>query len=101
MMAKKKRKYTKKTKGRTFIILLLFGTVIFTLGYTFCSDLKKINILVNEKKSLIKDKNKLEEKKELLEADIERLSDNEYIARYAREKYFYSKNGEFILRIED
>ena len=25
--------------------------------------------------------------------------DKEYIARYAREKYLYSKNGEFILRI--
>ena len=84
-----------------FIIFLFFGAIISTLGYTLFSNLKQINILVNEKKRLSEEKVSLKEKQESLEADIERLSDPEYIARYAREKYFYSKNGEFILRIDD
>ena len=100
-MVKKRRKYTGKTKGRMFIIFLMFGTVIFTLGYTLFSDLQKINILINEKKELQNKEKELVEKQESLKADIDRLSDSEYVARYAREKYFYSKNGEFILRIED
>ena len=101
MMVKKRHKYTKKTKGRMFIIFLFFGAIISTLGYTLFSNLKQINILVNEKKRLSEEKISLKEKQESLEADIERLSDPEYIARYAREKYFYSRNGEFILRIDD
>ena len=100
-MAKRKRRYTNKTKGRMLIIFLMFGTVIFTLGYTLFSDLQKINILINEKKELTNKGKKLEEKQDSLKADIERLSDSEYVARYAREKYFYSKKGEFVLRIED
>lgn len=100
-MVKKRHKYTKKTKGRMFIIFLFFGAIISTLGYTLFSNLKQINILVNEKKRLSEEKISLKEKQESLEADIERLSDPEYIARYAREKYFYSKEGELILRIDD
>ena len=41
------------------------------------------------------------EQEEATLADIERLSDPVYVARYAREKYFYSKEGEIILRIEE
>lgn len=100
-MAKRKRRYTNKTKGRMLIIFLMFSTVICTLGYTLFSDLQKINILINEKKELQNKEKELVEKQESLKADIDRLSDSEYVARYAREKYFYSKNGEFILRIED
>ena len=100
-MAKRKRRYTNKTKGRMLIIFLMFGTIICTLGYTLFSDLQKINILINEKKELQNKEKELVEKQESLKADIDRLSDSEYVARYAREKYFYSKNGEFILRIED
>lgn len=54
-----------------------------------------------EKDSLVVESDKLVEEIEAVEADIKRLSDPEYIARYAREKYFYSKEGEIILRIEE
>ena len=100
-MVRSKRKYTAKTRGRMLIIFFAFGAVIFTLSYTLFSDLKKINILIDEKKDLIVKGRELDEKRESLNADIERLSDKEYVARYAREKYFYSKDGELILRIED
>ena len=39
----------------------------------------------------------LKEKEEQLKLDVEKLEDPEYIARYAREKYMYSKNGEYII----
>ena len=100
-MVKKKHKYTKKTKGRMLIIFLFFGTIIFTLGYTLFNNLQQINSMSNQKKELKKEKTSLKEEQESLEADIERLSDPEYIARYAREKYFYSKDGELILRIPE
>ena len=55
---------------------------------------KELNNLEEEKVSLL-------DQEEAINADIKRLSDPMYIARYAREKYFYSKDGEIILRIEE
>ncbi len=101
MMVKKKHRYTKKTKGRMFIIFLFFISIISTLSYTLINNLKQINDISNEKKSLKEEKISLKEKQATLIADIEKLSDPEYIAKYAREKYFYSKNGEIILRMND
>ena len=42
---------------------------------------------------------KEQDKEEALKVDADKLQDPDYIARYAREKYLYSKDGEFILRL--
>ena len=41
------------------------------------------------------------EDEEDLKDEINRLQDPEYMARYAREKYLYSKKDEIIIKIED
>ena len=99
-MVKKRKKYTVKAKGRMFVIFMFFGAIIVTLGFTFFMDLNKISQLHYDMKKLEKEKIELKEDEEMIEADIKRLSDPSYVARYAREKYFYSKEGEFILRIK-
>ena len=83
------------------VIFMFFGAIISTLGYTFVHDLGRIHDMKEEKEELVSEKEKLLEVEEATEADIKRLSEPEYIARYAREKYFYSKEGEIILRIEE
>lgn len=100
-MVKKKKKYTIKTKGRMLVIFLFFGAIISTLSYTLFFNLKQVNDMKYELKDLEKEKKVLVEQEEATLADIERLSDPVYVARYAREKYFYSKEGEIILRIEE
>ena len=52
-----------------------------------------------EKKQLTVELKALKKKESSLRADANKMQDKEYIARYAREKYLYSKDGEFILRI--
>ena len=53
-------------------------------------------------KSELRDKiASLKEEKKSLESDIKKLQDSDYIAKYVREKYFYSKDGELILRMDD
>ncbi len=99
-MVKKKKKYTVKTKGRMFIIFLFFGAIIGTLGFTFLRDLKRMNDMQHEMKDLSLEKEQLLEEEEALQADIRRLSDPLYVSKYAREKYFYSKDGEIILRMK-
>ena len=83
-----------------FVIFMFFGAIIATLGYTFLRDLNKISQLHYDKGDLVKEKEELMEKEDAIQADINRLSDPSYVARYAREKYFYSKDGEIILRIK-
>ena len=43
----------------------------------------------------------LQDEEDVLNSDIKKLEDPEYVARYAREKYMYSKDGELIIRFPD
>ena len=54
-----------------------------------------------QKKELTNQIVDLGHEKEILENNILKLNDPDYIAKYVREKYFYSKDGELILRIEE
>lgn len=101
MVVKKQKKYTVKTKGRMLVIFLFFGAIISTLGYTLVLNLKQVNDMKKELRVLEEEKISLLEQEEATQADIKRLSDPLYVARYAREKYFYSREGELILRIEE
>ncbi|MEE3344218.1 MAG: septum formation initiator family protein [Bacilli bacterium] len=97
----KRKKYSGKAKGRMAVIFIFFIFIISTLTFTLVNNLRQINDIRKEKDLLYREKEALLEKQASLEADIEKLSDADYIARYAREKYFYSRPGEIVLRIED
>lgn len=43
----------------------------------------------------------LREEESKLKADASKLEDPDYVARYAREKYMYSKDGEIIIRLPE
>ena len=43
----------------------------------------------------------LKENEEKLKTDILKLNDKEYIARYAREHYLYTRDGEFALKFDE
>jgi len=43
----------------------------------------------------------LQEEQVVLEQEAAKLQDPEYVLRYAREKYGYSKEGELIIRIQE
>ena len=101
MSKKRRKKYTAKTRGRILVIFVFFGAIIATLSYTLLLNLKQIRDLEDEKKELSNEKIVLKEEENAALADIKRLSDPLYVARYAREKFFYSKEGEIILRIEE
>lgn len=90
-----KRKRTKRLLllGLTSIVIIVLTT--FTIGKYWVEIYSKYQ----EKKELEKELLSLKEKEEALKVDVDKLQDPDYIARYAREKYFYSKDGEYILRI--
>ncbi len=98
-MAKKKK--ASKRKIRYFLALVLFSGITAILGYNLFSNVVAINKMRIEKKELASQITSLEDEKKNLESDIMKLEDPDYIAKYVREKYFYSKDGELILRIEE
>ena len=99
-MAKKRRK-TSKHKVRFFFAFLVFLCITSILGYNLFSNVIAINKMHKEKKELSEQLATLEDEKKVLESDILKLEDPNYIGKYVREKYFYSKDGELILRIDD
>ena len=98
-MARKNSKNSKK-KRRRLLILGTFSivTIVFTT-YTMGKYWVQIYEKTHEKEELSLELKKLKKKESSLRADANKMQDKEYIARYAREKYLYSKDGEFILRI--
>ena len=54
-----------------------------------------------EKEELNEQLNNLKEKEEELSTDVLKLQDPEYIARYLREKYYYSKSDEYIIKLPE
>lgn len=101
-MAKKKKSLKAKKMQRR---MLLFGVssfaVIIATTFTIGSYWVKIYEKYQEKKELEIELANLKDKELKLRLDAERLQDPDYIARYAREKYLYSKDGEFIIKIPE
>lgn len=95
---KKSKKNKKMIKRMLFLgvssIAIIIGTT-YTIGKYWIEIYDKYQ----EKKELKKELVALKEKEEELKVDASKLQDPDYIARYAREKYSYSKDGEIILRI--
>ena len=84
-----------------FVAFLLFGSIISVLSYNFFSNVNQILQMKKEKKELEDRIVELQEEEKTLQSDVQKLEDPTYIARYAREKYLYSKDGELIIRMED
>ena len=53
-----------------------------------------------EKEFYTQELSKLKEEEEYLNMEVEKLKDPDYVARYAREQFLYSKDGEFNIRIK-
>ena len=100
-MTKRKKKKSVFNRVRFLLAFLVFGGITAILGYNLICNIRSINEMKIEKKALQNKIVALEEEKEVLETDILKLNDPDYIAKYVREKYFYSKDGEVILRMDD
>ena len=99
-MARRKRKKSKKFRRTVllgFTSIFVIVAMVFTIGRYWIDIVNKYQ----EKKELERELTSLKEKEEQLRVDANKLQDPNYIARYAREKYYYSKDGEFIIKIPE
>ena len=96
-------KKKKKESNRYRYLVPIFSCVILVIAL--------ISTVINDWMQVVRNRTEIKEVnlkyEELLEeeaslnVEVAKLKDPDYIARYAREKYMYSKSGEIILRMVD
>lgn len=94
------KKISKTAKRRltvlTPIVILAIGYCAFTL-ITTAVQLYKLHIEeieLKEKLTTLKGNSKE------LKNEITKLQDKDYVARYARENYLYTKDGEYVIKVD-
>lgn len=93
------RKLTKRSKRRVLLISIVTISLISLLLVNIFSVWKQLLEKSEEKKFYTEELEKLKEEEAYLKVEVEKLQDPDYVARYAREQYLYSKDGEFNIRI--
>ena len=94
-----KGRLTRKERRRVIITSIFCFFIIGLSVISSVSNMVKIGEKRSEKKDLTQMLEELKDEEITLSDDVEKLKNPEYAARYAREKYLYSKNGEKILKI--
>lgn len=93
-------KLTAKERRRAVLTSILCFFIIGLSVISSIDNVIKIGEKKKEKRELTKQLETLKEDETTLTDDVDKLKNPEYAARYAREKYLYSKNGEKILKID-
>ena len=78
----------------SLLIIIYFLFTVGVYGY------RLINLSIEEK-GLKEKLVSLQAEEESLKIEIQKLKDPDYLARYARENYLYSKDGEYIIKLEE
>ncbi len=97
------KKKTVKMKRTRRMLLLGLGSVAIIIAMTLTIGKYWVDIFdkYREKQELEEKLAELQAQEKKLKLDANKLQDPDYIARYAREKYSYSKDGEFIIKIPE
>lgn len=92
---------TIQARRRLFFLRPISLFLVIFVIVTFVSNSVRLYQLNNEKKEKDNKYIELQEESEHLKNEITKLNNPEYLARYARENYSYSKDGELIIKIDN
>lgn len=94
------KKISKQARRRltilTPLVFLTVGYLLFTLSTTIIQLYK----LHREEQELQENLKTLKGDSEELKTEITKLQDKDYVARYARENYLYTKDGEYVIKVD-
>ena len=93
-----KKRVRKSTKHRLFILIPVTLVVITYTIASFSYYVYKIYSLKKEQETLLHQLDVLKDEEDNLQTDIEKFQNPDYLARYARENYHYSKDGELVIQ---
>ncbi|MDD5979677.1 MAG: septum formation initiator family protein [bacterium] len=94
------RKKSKKSIRRMVVFGALCLAVNSTIIYSLFNTWTEIYEKRQEKKDLSENLVTLKEEEESLKVELNKLKDPSYVAKYAREKLFYSESDEYIIKIK-
>lgn len=95
------KKISKKSKRRLTLLVPISLSVIAFFVVTLINYTFNIINLKNQENELKEKLITLGLEEENLSLEIIKLKDPDYIAKYAREKYYYTKDGEYVIKIEE
>lgn len=96
-----KRLKPKKSKARLVFLVPLASVLSILMVVSIGSYWVQIIDKYQEKRYLDSKMMELKEKEDELQVDVNKLQNPDYVARYAREKFGYSKAGEVILMFKN
>lgn len=82
-----------------FLIGLLTIAVFCGFSYNIWQTFSQVIEKNEEAKFLQVEMARLADEEVHLKNEVEKLNDPDYVARYARERFLYSKDGEFTIRL--
>ena len=95
---RKARKPKKKVLRFMFFGVLSFSIIVYFF-FIVIDITMQIRGKYKEKNKLSDELTILKEEEQVLSTDVQKLQDPEYVGRYLREKYYYSKSNELIIRL--
>jgi len=95
---KRKRKLLFRRLAFFFVITSVITVCMIS---TFISRTSALETKLDEKEKLEMELSKLQKQQNLLEEEIVKLNDEEYIAKLARRDYFLSQEGEIIFNLPE
>ena len=100
MARKSSKRLKRKRMRRIFLVTLICLAINSYVIYSVGSILNNVYNMKKETKQLDKKLDELKEEEDILKSEVKKLKDPVYVAKYAREKFFYSGDNEYIIRMK-
>lgn len=98
MASKIKKKNNIKRKRRIFLVTVLCFLINFFAIYSVTTIFSEVHQKKLESKKLAVKLDDLKDEEDVLKSEVNKLKDPVYVGKYAREKFLYSGDDEFIIR---
>lgn len=87
-------------KRRRLAVIFTVALLFFVLsGFNLISGYRHIGKLKEEKVAALRQKDELDSKEKALQYNVDLLKDEEYLQKVARQKYYYTKEGELVYSV--
>ena len=96
-----KKKKKKASNNRLMFFGVISALIIAAFLFNFIRYTLEVKHLEDEQVRIENELYNLKQEEDNLKNEIVKLKNPDYLARYARESYMYSKDGEYIIKVKE